>query len=173
MSEALRREAASPLSREDQALAAQWEEAALARADSYLSQVRRLDQRIDQKLRFRAQLRDLSLRITGDPFARPGSGAEDSRMAARDRMMDLDQEIDREVDHLVNLKNEIWAVLDRIENPEVALILDDLYLNGCTARAAAERSGYSLRYLYKLRRWGLMEVDRILREEAPMRAYVR
>ena len=28
----------------------------------------------------------------------------------------------------------------------------------------AERSGYSLRYLYKLRRQGLLEVARVLRE---------
>ena len=141
------------------------ERAALARAEAYLGRVSRLNGRIDRKLRLRDRLLDLSVPVPG---AAPGA---DSAVRAA-RLAALEKEIDTDVDHLVNLKDEVWRVLDRIGNPEAALILDDCYLQGLRPVQAIRRSGYSSAQFYRLRRWGLLEVDRLLREDPPMSAYV-
>ena len=148
------------------------EEAAVSRAAGYLRRYAALNQRIEQKLRFQDQLRSLAARAAGGFLPRPGAGGEDRRSAAAQRMAELERDIDQDIDHLTHLKNEIWGVLALIENPEAALILDDIYLCGSTIQKAADRSGFSLRHTYKLRRWGLLQVDRILREQRPMRCYV-
>lgn len=148
------------------------EQNARARGKQFMERYNRLNRQINQKLRFRDRLVELAGRTTGDPFAVFGGGRVDSRAAAVERTIDLNNEINRDVDRLHDLADEIWRVLSLMENQEIALILDDRYLRGSTAEQAAEHSGYSKRHVDRLTDWGLREVDRILREEKPMIGYV-
>ena len=144
------------------------EDAALRRAREYLGRVARLDRRIEQKLRFQERLRSLATRVHRLPSSPPG---DPDALSTVGRLRDLERETDRDVDHLVNLKNEIWEVLSRMENQEIALILDDRFLCGYSLQQTADRAGYSRRHVQRLIRWGLLEVDRMLREEKPMTGY--
>ena len=147
------------------------ENAAAARAEAYLKQVEKLDRRIDQKIRAREKLQEIAVRITRLPSALPGRSGE-PMSSVTDRLIDLEREIDRDVDHLYNLKNEIWNVLSRMENQDIALMLDDKYLAGYSVQQVADRAGYCRRHAQRLIRWGLLEVDRILCENQIMRGYV-
>lgn len=148
------------------------EKESVFRAEAYLSRYSRMNQRIEQKLRFMAQLREFSTCVSPDPDAPAGDGPGEGPAETVARMIDLEKEIDRDIDHLVDLENEIWTVLGMLDNPEAALMLDRVYLRGERVSQAAEGIGYSVRYGYKLRRWALLQVDRILREERPMVGYV-
>ena len=149
---------------------AEAENEAARRAEAFLLRFSRLDEGISRKLQFRDQLAALCVRAAGSSAdLRRGPGAGDS---AAEQLALLEREINREIDHLVNLKREILSVLDQIENPGIARILCDIYLSGRTVEETAKRSHYTLRYTYKLRRRGLAEVDRILREARPMCGYV-
>ena len=149
---------------------ASMEEIAAARAEQYLKQVERLDRRIDRKIRLQDDLKDLITRKSRYLSALP-RGKGDFPGSAEERVIDLEQEINQEINHLANLKEEIWELLSRMENQEVALMLDDRYISRLTVQQVADRAGYCRRHAQRLLHWGLLELDRLMREENPMHGY--
>lgn len=170
MSEAVRREGPPRMESEEERRGA--ERAARERARAYLERYIRQNERIERMLQFQRRLKDLALRTTGDPLSPPGSGPQDDRSGAVVRLIDLESEIDREVDHLYNIRGEIWRVLERVGPPMAQLVLTERYLNGLSVKQLADREGYTPHRIRELDRRGLEEVDRILREECPMQGYV-
>jgi len=103
----------------------------------YLSQAYRLDQRINSKLEQVASLNDLATKctstLTGMP-RNPNRGT--STMAdAVGKIVDLQAEINRDIDTLVDLKRGIVALIKRVDNTEYQTILEKRYLcfKHCTA----------------------------------------
>nr|DAL77428.1 MAG TPA: Protein of unknown function (DUF1492) [Caudoviricetes sp.] len=121
-------------------------------AREYLSQVHRLDQRIDAKIAQVASLNDLATKctstLTGMP-RNPNRGT--SAMAdAVAKIVDLQAEINRDIDHLVDLKREMVAVIKAVENIEQQILLEKRYLCYRTWEQIAVDMGYSVRQLYRL-----------------------
>ena len=141
------------------------ENAAAARADRFLRQYSCLNAQIERKLWHQEQLRNLAARCTGDFTMPVGSGWKDSRSAAAAQVLDLEAEIDRDIDRLVLLRKEAERVLGQMKNQDAAMILDYRYIQGCTVKQAAANTSYSERHTSRLVRKGLLEVDRILRED--------
>ena len=178
MNEAIRKEAMSleemaVLENEDAAREeiSTLENEAAARAERYLKQVEKLNRRIDQKVRLQDDLKDLITRKSRYLSPAP-SGKGNFPGSAEARVIDLEREIDQEINHLANLKEEIWELLSRMENQDIALMLDDRYISLLPVQKVADRAGYCRRHTQRLLRWGLLEVDRLLREEHPMRGYM-
>ena len=140
------------------------EREAIDRAEAFLGRSKIINGQINRDLALLERVRQLGLRVSEDPLAPPRTAGEASAEGLLREMARLEGEINAGIDLLVSLKNEIWCVLDRLENADLALILDDYYLGGFSMGQTAKRSGYTLRYLYKLRRQGLLEVARVLRE---------
>ena len=93
---------------------------------AYLSQARHLDTRIKSKLQQVDSLNELatncSLILTGMPR---NPSASNSRMAeAITKIVDLQNEINRDIDKLVELKREIMAVIKAVKNPDFQTILE-------------------------------------------------
>ena len=147
-------------------------EACIERASEYLNRIPRLEQNIKRKLFLQESLRELATRTTGDPFSRP-SGGEDQRSAAVVRYIDLEKEIDRDIDHLVDLRKEVTAVLAAMEDDRLSRLLEDRYLRGLLVKQAAANAEYSVRHAQRRLREGLLKLDRILRRDRPMQGYVR
>lgn len=122
-------------------------------AKEYLSQAYRLDQRIDSKIAQVASLNDLATKctatLTGMP-RNPNRGG--STMAdAVCQIVDLQEEINRDIDRLVDLKREIVAVIKAVENPEYQVMLEKRYLSFQTWEQIAVDMNYSIQHIYRLR----------------------
>ena len=119
---------------------------------TYLSQARYLDMRIKSKLQQVDSLNELATTctsvLTGMPRNPSGST---SRMAdAVCKIVDLQNDINREIDKLVDLKKEIMGVIKAVVNPEHQTLLEKRYLCFLSWEKIAVDMGYDLRYTHKL-----------------------
>jgi len=129
----------------------------------YLSQAYRLDQRINSKLEQVASLNDLATKctstLTGMP-RNPNRGT--STMAdAVGKIVDLQAEINRDIDTLVDLKRGIVALIKRVDNTEYQTILEKRYLCFMTWEQIAVDLSYSIHHLYKIHNAALEICERI------------
>ena len=99
-------------------------------AKEYLSQAYRLDQRIDSKIDQVTSLNDLATKctstITGMP--RNPSSSTSTMEDTVCKIIDLQSEINRDIDALVDLKREIIGVIKAVDNPEYQTLLEKRYL---------------------------------------------
>jgi len=119
---------------------------------TYLSQTRYLDMRIRSKLQQVDSLNELATNctsvLTGMPRNPSGST---SRMAdAICKIIDLQNEINRDIDTLVDLKKKIMRVIKSVVNPEHQTLLEKRYLCFLSWKKIAVDMGYDLRYVHKL-----------------------
>ena len=129
-------------------------------AKEYLSQAFHLDHRIDSKIDQVASLNALATKctstITGMPH-NPNHGQ--STMAdAIAKIVDLQAEINRDIDTLVDLKREIVTAIKAVENPEFQTILEKRYLCYQSREQIAVEMSYDLRWLYRMHNRALAEI---------------
>ena len=100
-------------------------------AKQYLKQARYLDERINTKIAQVSSLHDLATKATSTLSDMPGSPTRNTH-----RMEDiiikilmLENEINADIDHLVDLKDEILSVIKAVDDEECRLLLEKRYLN--------------------------------------------
>ena len=100
-------------------------------AKQYLKQARYLDERINTKITQVSSLHDLATKATSTLSDMPGSPTRNTH-----RMEDiiikilmLENEINADIDHLVDLKDEILSVIKAVDDEECRLLLEKRYLN--------------------------------------------
>ena len=133
-------------------------------AREFLNQAYKLDQRINSKLEQMAVLNDLALKVTvtltGMPHD-PNKGG--SRTAdAIVKIIDLQEEINRDVDALVDIKRRIIHIIKAVDNIDCQLLLERRYLCYCTWEQIAVEMDYSIDNVFKLHRRSLRLVGQIL-----------
>lgn len=118
----------------------------------YLSQAYRLDQRIASKLEMVQSLNELATRCTSTLTDMPrNSGKSVSPMAdAVMKIIDLQDEITRDLERLVDLKREISLVIREVDCNEYRMILEKRYISNMAWPEIAVELGYNLRHLYRL-----------------------
>lgn len=122
-------------------------------AKEYLNQAYRLDQRINSKLEQVMSLRDLTIKATATMSDMPSGG---SRNAYRmqdiiEKIIDLENEINRDIDTLVNLKRELVAAIKAVSDPECQTLLELRFLCFKTWEQIAVEMDYSIQHIYRLR----------------------
>lgn len=129
-------------------------------AREYLGQAYRLDQRINSKIEQVSSLNDLAAKctstVTGMPH-NPNKGS-DSMGDAIAKIVDLQEEINRDIDALVNLKVEIYSVVQAIENVECRTLLELRYLSFMRWEEIAVKLNYGIENVYRLHRKALAMV---------------
>lgn len=130
-------------------------------AKEYLSQAHRLDQRIDAKIAQVKSLNDLATKctatITGMP-RNPNSGGSTMETAVC-KIIDLQDEINRDIDRLVDLKREIMEVIKAVADTEYQILLEKRYLCFHTWEQIAVDMGYNVRHLYRIHDEALEKVQ--------------
>ena len=118
----------------------------------YLSQAYRIDQRINSKLEQIVSLRALATKATSTLSDTPPSGTRNvhSMEDIIAKIVDLENEINRDIDILVDLKREFVSVIREIDNTEYQTLLELRYLCFKTWEQIAVDMGYDLRYIHKL-----------------------
>lgn len=120
-------------------------------AKEYLSQAHRLDQRIDAKIAQVKSLNDLATKCTATITGMPRNPNGGSTMeTAVCKIIDLQDEINRDIDRLVDLKREIMEVIKAVADTEYQILLEKRYLCFHTWEQIAVDMGYNVRHLYRI-----------------------
>jgi len=121
-------------------------------AQEYLGQAYRLDQRINSKLDQVAKLNELATKctfnLTGLPYnPNQGTSAMSDVIA---KIVDLQAEINRDIDALVDLKRDMVRAIKSVENTEYQTLLELRYLCFKTWEQIAVDMGYNMRHVYRI-----------------------
>lgn len=116
-------------------------------AKEYLSQAKFLDQRINSKIQQVASLNDLATKATSTLTGMPRNPnhATSTMEETIAKIIDLQAEINRDIDRLVDLKQEITAVIKAVDNNEYQTLLEKRYLCFLSWKKIAVEMGYSIR----------------------------
>lgn len=136
------------------------------KAKEYLNRAYKLDHRINSKL---AQISDLNLLATkatsviGDV---PPSGTPNSHRTQDviGRIIDLESEINREIDALLDIKKEVMDAIGRVSNIDGQLVLEKRYLCYCSWEEIAIDLNCSVRRTHIVHGKALDELEKILSE---------
>lgn len=134
----------------------------------YLRQAYRIDQRINSKLEQIAALHDLATKATVTYSDMPkspnrsGAKIED----AITKIMDLEDEINRDIDKLVDLKTDITHLIKNLDSHEHQIILEQRYLCFKSWEQIAVDMGYSIQHTFRLHDAALTELERFYKDES-------
>ena len=129
-------------------------------AKEYLSQAYRLDKRIDSKIEQLKSLNLLATKCTTTLSDMPKSqSAGNSRLEDTVvKIVDLQEEINRDIDSLVDLKRDIVRTMKSVQNPEYQIILELRYLCFKTWEEIAVQMNCSIDNVFKIRKNALKSV---------------
>lgn len=136
-------------------------------AQEFLRQVRLYDIHINNKLEEKARLKALALKITsswgGEHVS--GSGNQDKLGDAVAKIVDMEKEIDRAVDAFIEKKNEVNAVLQKIQNPDQLDLLYKVYIQFETLEQVACEMNMTYRNACYIHGRALQTVEGLLSEK--------
>lgn len=129
-------------------------------AKEYLSQAYRLDKRIDSKIEQLKSLNLLATKCTSTLSDMPKSQSiSNSRLEDTVvKIVDLQEEINRDIDSLVDLKRDIVKTIKSVQNPEYQIILELRYLCFKTWEEIAVQMNCSIDNVFKIRKNALKSV---------------
>lgn len=121
-------------------------------AKEYLSQARYLDARINTKIKQLEALNTLATSATSVLTGMPHSPNKATSKIADivDKIVDLQAEINRDIDALVDLKGEMRSKLEMVPAEDYKAILEMRYLCFMSWEQIASNLGLSVPYTYKL-----------------------
>ena len=135
-------------------------------ATEYLGQAYRLDQRINSKLQQVESLRSLTRKVTASYdgetvfHTRNVTSLEDTIF----RLMEAEEELNRQIDALVVLKMDISRMINRVRNESLRLILEKRYLCFLQWDQIAAEMHYSRRWVLKRHARAVEVVDKLMAE---------
>lgn len=117
----------------------------------YLSRYRRLNERIDRLLEEQRRWRERALKITPTLSQAPG-GSESGSPVERpmDKVLEIEEEINREIDELQTVRQEIRAALNQLEDENLKLLMEYRYIDGLTWEQIAVEMHYSYMQICRL-----------------------
>ena len=127
----------------------------------YLGQAYRLDQRINSKLEQLESLNGLATKCTSTLTGMPKNPSHSTSMMADAvaKIVDLQAEINRDIDLLVDLKCEMVRVIKNVEHAEYQTLLELRYLCFKTWEQIAVDMNYSIDNVYRIHRKALCAVS--------------
>ena len=125
----------------------------------YLSRYRRLNQRIDHLLEEQSRWRERALKITPTLSQAPGGGGSGSPIERpMDKVLEIDEEINREIDTLQTIRQEIRETLNQLEDESLKLLMEYRYIDGMTWEQIAEKMDYSRQWVTNLHGMALQKI---------------
>ena len=121
-------------------------------AKEYLSQAMYIDQRINSKLEQVMTLRESATKVTqvmSDMPRNPG-GNQQAMENTIVKIIDLENEINRDIDRLVDLKAEVRQAISQLVSPDQQLVLELRYLCFKQWSTIMEEMGISETSVYRI-----------------------
>lgn len=134
-------------------------------AKEYLAKAYRLDQRINSKLDQVASLNELATKATSTLSDMPKNPnkAISTMENTICKIIDLQDEINKDIDRLVDLKTEIVTTIKNIENKEYQTLLEKRYLCFDTWEQIAVDMNYSIRWVHNIHGKALKELSKVIK----------
>ena len=133
-------------------------------AKEYLGQALALDRAINAKQEQVDALRNLLTRITPvvSDMPRASSPNPQAMESIIVRVVTIDEEINKDIDHMLSMKDEIADTISSMPNAELAALLVYRYTCFLGWARIASLMGYNERYIYKLHAKALKEIDPLI-----------
>ena len=131
-------------------------------AKEYLRQLKYLDNRINSKLLEREQIRTIAEKTTvslSEKVQTSSSGTKMDDVVVR--LVELEELINKDIDKLVELREEAGNKINRISNDKYKIVLSMYYLSNKTFEEVAELTNMSFRWIHKLHGRALKEFEKI------------
>lgn len=134
-------------------------------AKRYLQQIRRLDTQINRDIEERHRLKAIATKITPTlkPVVVSGGGTQDKLADAMAKIIDLETEINREIDRLVDVRNAVIATIDKVEDDRLHKVLTKRYVELKTFEQIACEISCSYQWVCKLHGTALQVVEKIIK----------
>ena len=129
-------------------------------AKEYLGQAYRLDQRINSKLEHVMSLRTLATKATSTLSDTPPSGTRNVHRMEDIivKIIEMENEINRDIDNLVDLKREMVSVIKAVTDPELQTLLELRYLCFKSWEQIAVEMEYSIQHIFRLHDKSIKEI---------------
>ena len=130
-------------------------------AKEYLKQAFYLDKRINSKLEQVESLNALATKATSTLSDMPKSPSRGTSKLEDTivKIVDLQEEINRDIDKLVDLKAEMVGTIKQIQNKELQVILEKRYLCFETWEKIAVEMNYSIQHIFRLHSKALKNIE--------------
>lgn len=138
----------------------------MSAAKEYLERIKWYDVLINSKLEELATLNGMVKRITPvmNTTGGGGSGNQDKLGDTIAKIVDLQEEINRDVDMFVDMKREASKLLKKIKKPEFYQVLHKRYILGESLERITIDMGYTHRGMCYLHGRALQVFDKVLEE---------
>lgn len=136
-------------------------------ADEFLSQIKKYDMLIDNKLGERHKLWCLATKITvpTDREVVQTSGVSDKVGNIAAKLVDLENEIDSLIDDYINIQRDCIGVIEKlVDYPVEYRVIHKRYVLYRSFAEIACEENYSLDGIMKIRRRALRRIEAILKE---------
>lgn len=136
------------------------------KAKEYLLQITKLNALIKNKLIEKQQWKDIALGITPQMSGErvQSSGNQQKMACAIERMVDIEKELDEYIDKLIDTRNEILTVIERLDKDEYDF-LHLVYVQQFTLGEVANMKKYSYSWATSFHGKALKRVQDILDEK--------
>ena len=133
----------------------------------YLRQVFKLDKQINSKIEMLSELNSLATKCTQVLTGMPHnpSGSKHSMEDTIIKIITLQEEINKDIDTLVDLKTEIMHVISSVPDSDCRVLLEKRYLSFKTWEDIAEDMNYGLRYIHILHKKALAMAESFIGED--------
>lgn len=128
----------------------------------YLSQIKRLDRKIQNKLSelYNLKMMASSISVSNDGERVQTSGNKDQLGAVVAKIVDMEKEVDKMVDLFVDTRSEIISQIDSMDDLDSYDILSMRYVAGKTFHEISEKTGWSIRKVFSLHGKALLEFEK-------------
>lgn len=128
-----------------------------------MNRARRIDREISQLLELKQHTRDRLTNITQTLTADIVSGTHDPHKF--DKLAELESDINTKIDELVEVKREIFHLIQQLPTRSHRLVLMSYYLDMRTWEQTAVNMNYSWRQTMRIHGQALIEVEKILQQK--------
>ena len=128
----------------------------------YLSQIKRLDRQIQNKLSelYNLKMMASSISVSNEGERVQTSGNKDQLGAVVAKIVDMEKEVDKMVDLFVDTRSEIISQIDSMDDLDSYDILSMRYVAGKTFHEISEKTGWSIRKVFSLHGKALLEFEK-------------
>ena len=130
-------------------------------AKNYLMKAYRIDTRINKKLEQLTSLNELACKATTVISDMPGSPNRNVHKTEDViiKILDLQEEIKKEMEGLVDLKRQILDSISKVEDSQLRTLLELRYISYLTWEQIAEEMNFGIDNVFKLNRKALDRID--------------
>lgn len=133
-------------------------------AKEYLTQLKNLDNMINAKLLEQERLQALAEKVTMAVSEKVQVGSSGSTEDTVIKIMELKEEINRDIDRLSDLRNEVRGFINKLENEKYKSILSMYYVSNMTFEKIAENLHYSIGAVFSAHRRAVAEFEKIMHQ---------